>query len=360
MANKINYTGSSKVIQRICESLNDVIDNGGGETVVLINKNITQNGTYNAVTDDDANGYREVTVNVPNTYSVSDEGKVVNNGALVSQTSQNISANGTYNTTTNNEVVVSVSNTYTAGDEGKVVDNGALVAQTSRTVTTNGTYDTTENNEVVVNVSGGGGGGTLSGETAPTSAMGSNGDFYIQYQVGVPVGLVPQLSADSNLVLASDVLSGYPKWKAFDGTNINYSDSWAAMRGSIANHYIGYNFDTLTTIDSLMVENRNEGSSRAFKDFTLQGSNDLSTWTDIESFTIDSSAANYISNFNLSNTATYKAFRLYITSYYDSSYVGAGIIQFYLSDPTKKVLKKVYNKQSGTWVEVGENSVIEI
>lgn len=47
--------------------------------------------------------------------------------------------------------------TYSASDEGKVVDNGALVAQTSRTVTENGTYDTTTNDEVVVNVSGSGG-----------------------------------------------------------------------------------------------------------------------------------------------------------------------------------------------------------
>lgn len=30
MANKINYTGSSKVIKRICEAINDLIDNGGG------------------------------------------------------------------------------------------------------------------------------------------------------------------------------------------------------------------------------------------------------------------------------------------------------------------------------------------
>lgn len=30
MANKINYTGASKVIQRICEAINDIIDNGGG------------------------------------------------------------------------------------------------------------------------------------------------------------------------------------------------------------------------------------------------------------------------------------------------------------------------------------------
>lgn len=44
----------------------------------------------------------------------------------------------------------------TQSDEGKVVSNGALVSQTSDTVTENGTYDTTLKNSVTVNVSGGG------------------------------------------------------------------------------------------------------------------------------------------------------------------------------------------------------------
>lgn len=52
---------------------------------------------------------------------------------------------------------VSVPNSYGAGDEGMVVNNGALVAQTSDTVTTNDTYDTTLINSLTVNVSGGGG-----------------------------------------------------------------------------------------------------------------------------------------------------------------------------------------------------------
>lgn len=30
MAYKINYKGSSKVIKRLCESVNEIIDNGGG------------------------------------------------------------------------------------------------------------------------------------------------------------------------------------------------------------------------------------------------------------------------------------------------------------------------------------------
>lgn len=111
----------------------------------------------NGVTTENVGGYAsaEITTNVPNSYSASDEGKVVDNGALVSQTSKNINSNGTVDTTKNNEVVVAVPNTYTQSDEGKVVSNGALVAQTSDTVTTNDTYDTTLINSLTVNVSGG-------------------------------------------------------------------------------------------------------------------------------------------------------------------------------------------------------------
>jgi hypothetical protein len=114
---------------------------GGGKTPTLIEKDITANGTYIA-SSDNADGYSKVIANVPNTYTVDDEGKVVDNGTLVSQTSTNITSNGTVNTTLNNEVVINVPNSYTAGDEGKVVDNGELVAQTAypTEITANDTY----------------------------------------------------------------------------------------------------------------------------------------------------------------------------------------------------------------------------
>ena len=53
-------------------------------------------------------------------------------------------------------ITVNVPNSYTASDEGKVVSNGTLVSQTSDTVTQNGTVDTTLINSLTVNVSGGG------------------------------------------------------------------------------------------------------------------------------------------------------------------------------------------------------------
>ena len=124
---------------------------GGGGSAVLIDKDINANGTYKA-SDDSADGYKKVVVDVPNTYIAGDEGKVVSNGALTAQTSVTKTINGTYDTTTNNEVIINVANSYTASDEGKVVDNGALITQGSTSVTENGTVDTTLYSSVVVNV----------------------------------------------------------------------------------------------------------------------------------------------------------------------------------------------------------------
>lgn len=143
---------------------------------------LTENGEYLAE-DLGYDSISDITVEVPNTYDASDEGKVVNNGNLVSQSSTTKTSNGTYDTTLNDEVVINVPNTYSASDEGKVVDNGALVAQTSQNISQNGTYDTTLKNEVVVDVAGGGGGGGIihTGTNTPSSSLGSNGDIFIKY-----------------------------------------------------------------------------------------------------------------------------------------------------------------------------------
>jgi len=100
---------------------------------------ITENGTA------DVKNYATAIVNVPNSYDVSDEGKVVDNGALVAQTSQTVTQNGTYDTTTNNEVVVNV--------------EGSSSTLVPKTITANGTYNPADDNadgysEVTVNVSG--------------------------------------------------------------------------------------------------------------------------------------------------------------------------------------------------------------
>ena len=93
----------------------------------------------------------------------------------------NITQNGTVDVTDYASADVAVPNSYAAADEGKVVSNGALVAQTARSseITANGTYDTTLNDEVTVNVSGGGGsGGVYVGTGDPDASIGNDGDYY--------------------------------------------------------------------------------------------------------------------------------------------------------------------------------------
>lgn len=80
---------------------------GGGGEAVLVNKDISANGTYNA-SSDNADGYKKVVVDVPNSYGAGDEGKVVSNGALVAQGSETVTENGTYDTTLVDEVEVDV------------------------------------------------------------------------------------------------------------------------------------------------------------------------------------------------------------------------------------------------------------
>ena len=76
-------------------------------------------------------------------------GKKAGGGSEPSGTT-NITSNGNHNVKAYEIAAVAVPNSYSAGDEGKVVSSGALVSQSSATKKANGTYDTTLNNEVVV------------------------------------------------------------------------------------------------------------------------------------------------------------------------------------------------------------------
>lgn len=162
---------------------------GGGDAPapVLITKGVTTNGTYSAA-DDEADGYSTVSVDVPNSYTAQDEGKVVQSGALVSQTATSTTTNGTIDTTTNDSVVVNVANSYVAGDEGKVVSNGALVTQGSDSTTANGTFDTTMISSFLVNVPSSG--GDFAKLTPVNTTDFESDDLYIYIPANRSIGFV--------------------------------------------------------------------------------------------------------------------------------------------------------------------------
>ncbi len=127
------YLGSNKV------SINT------GQRVNLNVKNVTTNGTYDAA-NDNLDGYNRVVVNVPTEGGITPTGtkniSITSNGTTTEDVTNYASASITTN----------VANSYTLSDQGKVVSNGALTSQTSATYITNNTYDTTTVNSVTVNV----------------------------------------------------------------------------------------------------------------------------------------------------------------------------------------------------------------
>lgn len=168
-------------------------------------KIITQNGIYDAE-DDWLEGYSEVTVNVPNTYTSSDEGKVVSGGILVMQTSDTVTQNGTVDTTLINSLTVNVSggSTPTGTKQIYITENGIV------------TEDITDyaNVEITTNVSGGGG---LPSAYQQVEYLQADGTQYIN------TGIIPNSGSEISVkaaILASggyfgilqSVSNGYSRW----------------------------------------------------------------------------------------------------------------------------------------------------
>lgn len=129
----------------MAKAINDI--NTGSVPTGTKEISVTQNGTIT----ENVSGFAsaQITTNVPNSYSASDEGKVVSNGLLVGQTSAEYTSNNTYDTTLIDEVTVNVS--------GGITPTGTKQISISQNGTTTEDVTNYANAEITVNVSGGGG-----------------------------------------------------------------------------------------------------------------------------------------------------------------------------------------------------------
>ena len=180
----------------------------------------------------------------------------------------NISANGTTTHDVENyanaQVVAAVPNTYSAGDEGKVVSDGALVAQTSDTVTQNGTVDTTLINSLTVNVSGGGGGlpadMTYSSITyTPTADIGTTNNYFGSIVAAI-FDLLPENTLFVRVTLSSGSTSQF-SLKALSVCKLAYPETAGTVRF--------YRFNPANTV-SLVT--RNNGGINSYSLYMRAGS----------------------------------------------------------------------------------------
>ena len=147
------------------------------------------------------------------------------------------------------------------------------------------------------------------------------------------VSLVPILTGESTNVLYSGQYSTLYAWKAFDG---NDRSRWHQGGGGLlTTAYIGYNFNAYKTVTKVYIVNSYENEKSPSK-FKLQGSNDGSEWSDIETFTNTGSITpGKASTFIVSDPKTFKMFRLYmdkdnLNSFSnDKNGVSLSTIQFY-------------------------------
>lgn len=308
----------------------------GGGSAVLEPLSVVENGDYTPEVGVD--GFDEVHVAVPNSYTDSDEGKVVKNGALVAQTAHAIiTTNGRYDTTENNSVQVNVS--------------GGGSTLITKTITQNGTYNASSDNadgysQVVVNVSGGSG-DMLFGKELPSSDLGQDGDYYYRYTGGeiipyskfrlnitaffrgsTPSGDVSCAELrlfDSNgnnitqeagaVFSASSTLSGYPAGNAFDENNGTF---WHGLSSDTWPRWIEVDLPNEESIVSFSITPRN-GMSDFIGEFVLLGSNDGINWDGLYSY-----------------------------SGGISGWQGGVERQF---NPLLKVIYQQYHKENGIWVQ---------
>lgn len=105
IADAIRLKNGSQTLYKPAEMSDAIEAISGGGITPSGTKSITANGT-----GIDVASYAYADVDVPNTYAAGDEGKVVSSGALVSQTSDTVTANNTYDTTLISSLTVNVSN----------------------------------------------------------------------------------------------------------------------------------------------------------------------------------------------------------------------------------------------------------
>ncbi len=176
---------------------------------------------------------------------------------------------------------------------------------------------------------GGSGGGSSSVLEIPVGVPGSlpaSGDVQIfaDHLTGNLIPTMTGYTAPSGTVSASSEYSGYPAWQAVDADPAG--TGWCSVAG--LPQWIQYQFPSAVVVTAYSMAALSGYTNRMPSDFTLQGSNDGSTWTTLDSRTgVSGWSGTTAQTFSAANTTAYTHYRLNITANGGAGYATLGSFQ---------------------------------
>ena len=175
---------------------------------------------------------------------------------------------------------------------------------------------------------------------------------------GYTADLIPTMTSNT---APSGVASAYgtpiyAAWLAMNDTNTNEVDCWhsAADLNSVGYTWLQYQFTSAKIIARYTITGRNYNDGGVASPcptiWKLQGSNNGSDWTDLDSQTGQSFTQSQKKTYSFQNSTTYSYYRLYITGSSNSIHASIGEVEMIeLLTPNLQCYSEDTIKQQGTY-----------
>ena len=144
-------------------------------------------------------------------------------------------------------------------------------------------------------------------------------------------------TSPSGRASADSEYASYYAWRAMDDSNISYATCWASGQDIKFPHWLQYQFPSGKIITSYSITSRNDSFNLSPKAWKLQGSNNGTSWTDLDAQSGQSFNQNEKKTYSFTNAISYSYYRLFITAGAYDTVVAVGEFELMESGGTSAV-----------------------